>query len=108
LIVFDNKKTKVNQYRAPLTEYNNKFHLNKKLSVSTILVDASIPTIIVRGAYPNADEAMKYVVDARSNPAFLSGVKGYTIYAISSENYGIAMTTQKFHLYSTFFETHYR
>lgn len=108
LIVFDNKKTKVNQYRAPLTEYNNKFHLNKKLSVSTILVDASVPTLIVRGAYPNADEAMKYVVDARSNPEFLTGVEGYTIYAISSENYGIAMTTQKFHLYSTFFEKHYR
>jgi tetratricopeptide (TPR) repeat protein len=108
LIVFDNKKTKVNQYRAPLTEYNNKFHLNKKLSVSTILVDASVPTLIVRGAYPNADEAMKYVVDARSNPEFLNGVEGYTIYAISSENYGIAMTTQKFHQYSTFFEKHYR
>lgn len=108
LIVFDSKKTKVNQYRAPLTEYNNKFHLNKKLSVSTILVDASIPTLIVRGAYPNADEAMKYVVNARSNPEFLAGVEGYTIYAISSENYGIAMTTQKFHLYSTFFEKHYR
>lgn len=108
LIVFDNKKTKVNQYRAPLTEYNNKFHLNKKLSVSTILVDASIPTLIVRGAYPNADEAMKYVVDARSNPDFLKGAEGYTVYAISSENYGIAMTTQKFHLYSSFFEKHYR
>ncbi|MBL4648174.1 MAG: tetratricopeptide repeat protein, partial [Aureispira sp.] len=108
LIVFDSKKTKVNQYRAPLTEYNNKFHLNKKLSVSTILVDASIPTLIVRGAYPNANEAMKYVVNARSNPEFLTGVEGYTIYAISSENYGIAMTTQKFHLYSTFFEKHYR
>jgi tetratricopeptide (TPR) repeat protein len=108
LIVFDNKKTKVNQYRAPLTEYNNKFHLNKKLSVSTILVDAKIPTLIVRGAYPNADEAMKYVVNARSNKEFLPEAKGYTIYAISSENYGIAMTTQKFHMYSTFFETHYR
>jgi len=108
LIVFDSKKTKVNQYRAPLTEYNNKFHLNKKLGVSTILVDGSIPTLIVRGAYPNADEAMKYVVDARSNPEFLPEAKGYTIYAISSENYGIAMTTQKFHLYSTFFEKHYR
>jgi tetratricopeptide (TPR) repeat protein len=108
LIVFDNKKTKVNQYRAPLTEYNNKFHLNKKLSVSTILVDASVPTLIVRGAYPNADEAMKYVVNARSNPEFLAGVTGYTIYAISSENYGIAMTTQKFRLYDAFFEKHYR
>lgn len=108
LIVFDNQKTKVNQFRAPLTEYNNKFHLNKKLSVSTILVDASVPTLIVRGAYPNADEAMKYVVDARSNPEFLPEAKGYTIYAISSENYGIAMSTQKFHLYSSFFEKHYR
>jgi tetratricopeptide (TPR) repeat protein len=110
LIVFDNKKTKVNQYRAPLTEYNNKFHLNKKLSVSTILVDGSIPTVIVRGAYPNADEAMKYVVNARSNPEFLPEAKGqeYTIYAISSENYGIAMTTQKFHMYSSFFEKNYR
>jgi tetratricopeptide (TPR) repeat protein len=108
LIVFDNAKTRVNQYRAPLTQYNNKFHLNKKLSVSTILVDRTIPTLIVRGAYPNADEAMKYVVDARSNKEFLPGATGYTIYAISSENYGIAMTTQKFRLYSTFFETHYR
>ena len=108
LIVFDNKKTKVNQYRAPLTEYNNKFHLNKKLSVSTILVDASVPTLIVRGAYPNADEAMKYVVNAQSNPEFLAGVTGYTIYAISSENYGIAMMTQKFRLYDAFFEKHYR
>lgn len=108
LIVFNDKKTKVNQFRAPLTEYNNKFHLNKKLQVSSILVDGSTPSLIVRGAYPNADAAMKYVVDARSNPEFLPKAKGYTIYAISSENYGIAMTTQKFHLYSSFFEQHYR
>lgn len=108
LVVFDDKKTKINQYRAPLTEYNNKFYLNKGMKVSSILMDGMTPALIVRGTLPNADEAMKYVVDARSNPEFLPKAKGYTVYAISSENYGIAMTTQKFKLYSSFFSKHYR
>lgn len=108
LVVFDNKKTKINQYRAALTTFNNKFYLNKRLSVSSILVDGGIPSLTIRGAFATGEEAMKYVVNARSNPEFLPGAKGYTIYAISQQNYGLAMTTQKFYQYKAFFEKNYR
>lgn len=108
LVVFDNKKTKINQYRAGLTEFNNKFYLNNRLSVSSILVDGGTPSLTIRGAFTSGEQAMKYVTDARANPEFLPGVKGYTIYAISQENYGLAMTTQKFYQYRAFFEKHYR
>lgn len=107
LVVFDNKKTKVNQYRAPVTEFNNKNYLSNRLSTSSILVDGSIPSLTIR-AFANGNLAMKYVVDARSNPAFLSGVKGFQIYAISQQNYNLALSTQKFYLYKDFFEKNYR
>jgi tetratricopeptide (TPR) repeat protein len=107
LVVFDNKKSKVNQYRAPITEFNNKNYMSSRLSTSSILVDGSTPSLTIR-AFPNGDLAMKYVVDARSNKAFLSGVKGFQIYAISQQNYNLALSTQKFHLYKAFFEKNYR
>ena len=107
MVVFDNKKTKVNQYRAPVTEFNNKNYLSNRLSTSSILVDGSIPSLTIR-AFANGNLAMKYVVDARSNPAFLSGVKGFQIYAISQQNYNLALSTQKFYLYKDFFEKNYR
>ena len=53
--------------------------------------------------YNNAQEAMAYVLDASTSKEFLRGVEGYTVYAISKENYAIAMTRQKFSLYNAFF-----
>jgi hypothetical protein len=107
LVVFENKKAKVNQYRAPITEFNNKFYLSERLSTSSILVDGGIPSLTIR-AFRNGDLAMKYVVDARSNPEFMQGAEGYTVYAISQTNYNLALSTQKFYEYVEFFDKHYR
>ncbi|MCH2023200.1 MAG: tetratricopeptide repeat protein [Saprospiraceae bacterium] len=107
LIVFENKKTKINQHRAPVTTFNNKFYATNRLSTSSILVDGGIPSLTVR-AFANGDLAMKYVVDARSNPEFLTNVKGFKIYAISQQNYNLALSTQKFFQYIDFFEKNYR
>ena len=107
LIVFDDPKVKVNQYRVPVTTFNNKFYLSKRLSTSSILVDGKVPTLIVR-TFPNGEEAMKYVVNAQSNKEFLSGVEGYKIYALSKTNYGLAMTSLKFDEYRAFFAENYR
>lgn len=107
LIVFDDVKTRTNQYRVPITEFNNKFYLNKRLSTSSILVDGKVPSLTIRGAFNNAQEAMAYVLDASTSKEFLKGVEGYTVYAISKENYAIAMTKQKFSLYNAFFRKQY-
>jgi len=108
LVVFDNKKAKVNQYRAPITEFNNKYYLSNRLNTSSILVNAgTTPSLTIR-AFANGDLAMKYVVEARSNAEFLPGVEGYTVYAISQQNYGLAISQQKFSLYIAFFDKHYR
>lgn len=107
LIVFDDVKTRTNQYRVPITEFNNKFYLNKRLSTSSILVDGKVPSLTVRGAFNNAEEAMAYVLDVTTSKEFLPDVKGYKVYAISKENYATAMTKQKFRLYDAFFKKNY-
>ena len=107
LIVFDDIKTRTNQYRVPITEFNNKFYLNKRLSTSSILVDGKVPSLTVRGAFNNAEEAMAYVLDVTTSKEFLPDVKGYKVYAISKENYATAMTKQKFRLYDAFFKKNY-
>jgi tetratricopeptide (TPR) repeat protein len=107
LVVFDDVKTRTNQYRAPITNFNNKYYLNKRLSTSSILVDGKTPSLTIRGAFNNAEEAMAYVLDITTNKEFLQGVSGYRVYAISKENYAIAMTKQKFVLYDAFFKKNY-
>ncbi|MDC0231315.1 tetratricopeptide repeat protein [Aureispira] len=107
LIVFENKKIKINQHRAPVSTFNNKFYATNRLSTSSILVDGGIPSLTIR-AFTNGDLAMKYVIDARSNPEFLPNVNGYNIYAISQQNYNLALSTQKFFQYIDFFEKNYR
>ncbi|MGH1335529.1 MAG: tetratricopeptide repeat protein [Aureispira sp.] len=107
LIVFNDVKTRTNQYRVPITEFNNKFYLNKRLSTSSILVDGKVPSLTVRGAFNNAEEAMAYVLDVTTSKEFLPGIKGYKVYAISKENYAAAMTKQKFRLYDAFFQENY-
>ncbi len=107
LVVFDNKKTKINQYRAPVTTFNNKYYLSNRLSTSSILVDGGTPSLTIR-AFTTGELAMKYVVDSRSNPEFLSGVQGFNVYAISQQNYNLALSTQKFFEYVEFFEKNYR
>ncbi len=107
LLVFDDQKARTNPYRAPITEFNNKYYLNKRLSTSSILVDGKTPTLTIRGSFNNAEEAMKYVLDITTNKEFLAGVNGYRVYAISKENYAIAMTKQKFVLYDAFFKKNY-
>lgn len=107
LIVFDDVKARTNQYRAPITDFNSKFYLNKRLSTSSILVDGKVPSLTIRGAFNNAEEAMAYVLDVTTSKEFLPGVKGYKVYAISKENYAIAMTKQKFMLYDAFFKKNY-
>ena len=59
-----------------VTTFNNKFYATNRLSTSSILVDGGIPSLTVR-AFANGDLAMQYVVDARSNPEFLTNVKGF-------------------------------
>lgn len=108
LIVFDDVKVRTNPYRAPITTFNNKFYLNKRLSTSSILVDGKVPSLTIRGAFNNAEEAMKYVLDVTTSKEFLPGVEGYKVYAISKENYAIAMTKQKFSLYDAFFKKNYQ
>lgn len=107
LVVFDDKNSKVNQYKTSLTAFNNKNYLNKRLRTSSILIDGNVPTLTVRGAFLG-EEAMKYVVAARADPEFLKGAGDFTVYAISQENYALAMSTQKFYQYSAFFEKNYR
>lgn len=107
LIVFDDVKVRTNQYRAPITDFNNKHFINRRLSTSSILVDGKVPSLTVRGAFKNATEAMSYVLEVTTNKEFLKGVTGYKVYAISKENYAIAMTKQKFYLYDAFFKENY-
>ncbi len=107
IIVFENKRTRVNQYRAPITTYNTQTNPDARLSVSSILIDGSLPSITIR-PFLNGSDAMKYAVQARSNPEFLKGAKGYTIYVISQQNYNLALSTQKFADYIPFHEEHYR
>lgn len=107
LVVFDDPKVKVNPYRVPITSFNNKFYLSRRLSTSSIIVDNKFPSLIVR-TFPNGEEAMKYVVNANSNKEFLADVKGYTVYAISKQNYGLAMSSLKFNEYKAFYKENYR
>lgn len=108
LVIMDDKKANVNQLRAPVTAFNNKFYLSSRLATSSVLVGkTSRPSLVIR-SFNNGDLAMKYLVDARSNPEFLQGVEGFKIYAISQTNYGLLFSTQKFEEYIEFHDKNYR
>lgn len=107
ILVFDDPKIKTNPLRVQVTNFNNKFYIDKRLSVSSILIDGKRPSISIRGAFANAEEAMKYVRSAVGNPDFLGPETGYKIYAISRENYALALTKQNFAQYDAFYLENY-
>lgn len=106
LIVF-NKDASVNKHRAPISTFNSQNYPNSRLSVSSILLDASIPCITIR-SFQNGEKAMQYVVDVRSNKDFIPEEKNFQVYAISQQNYNISLSTQKFYQYVDFFSENYR
>lgn len=107
ILVFDDPKIKTNPLRVQVTNFNNKFYIDKRLSVSSILIDGKRPSISIRGAFASAEEAMKYVRSAAGSPDFLGPETGYKIYAISRENYALALTKQNFAQYDAFYLENY-
>lgn len=107
IVLFDNTSVKTNPLRSQVSSFHNKYYLNKRLSTSAILVDGKLPSLTIRGAFNTAEEAMKYVRDVTNNPEYLPEVEGYSVYAISRENYALAMTKQKFMAYIPFFKENY-
>lgn len=108
IVVFDDPKIKTNPLRVQVTNFNNKFFIDKRLSVSSILIDGKQPSISIRGAFANAADAMKYVQTASGNADFLSEETNYKIYAISRENYAMALTKQNFAQYDAFYLENYK
>lgn len=107
LIVFDDKRARVAQYKGALSNFNTKMLPNTRMNISNIMVNDGQPTLSVR-TFENAEEAIKYVVSAKSDKQFLPEVEGYKIYIISKQNYAIALSTQNFAAYIPFYEKNYK
>ncbi|MCP4438253.1 MAG: tetratricopeptide repeat protein [Aureispira sp.] len=105
LLVFP-PKTKVNQYKVPVTEYNKKNYNLMRLNVSSLMLDGNIPAVIVR-KFRNAELAMEYIRKADKNPKFMSGVDGYTLCAIGQRNYATVIQKQLFKSYLPFYIQEY-
>ena len=107
LVVFEDPKIKTNALRVQVTNYNNQFYIDRRFSVSAILIDPTRSSISVR-SFANAKEAVAYAEMAEGNPEFLNGVEGYRVYAVSNENYAYIATKRQFGAYDAFYQEHYK
>ena len=107
LLVFKNRRTKVNQFRGTISDFNSKHFPNDRLNISTILIDGKLPSVTIR-SFTSGKKAMEYVTFLKNDPTFLGGLSNYDLYAISQQNYNIALSTQNFRSYPNFFNENYK
>jgi len=107
IILFNNKRTRVNRFRGPVTNFNTKYYPDGRHTVSTILMDGKLPAVVVRN-FKDGEAALQYAADIQSRADMFSGTKGFDVYAISRQNYNLALSTQNFSAYIPFYEKHYK
>jgi tetratricopeptide (TPR) repeat protein len=109
IVVFDNK-INLARAKADVSDYHKKFHKLDKLRISNIyLGDAEnrVPIIVIR-RFKDKTEAMKYYDGVQKNmEEYLSMDVGFSLYAVSQNNYRQILKNKSVAGYGPFFDFNY-
>ncbi len=107
IVVLDDKKANMDQAKAKITDYNNKYYSVDKLKASGLLLANEVPSVTVR-KFANAAKAMDWVAQCKGKPEFLDpAATPHTMFAISQENYTTLIKNRDLAGYRKFFNDNY-
>ena len=104
LVVFEDTKVNVNDFKNKITDFNTKNFNLMRLNVSTLMLDGSLPTLIVR-KFKDRKDAEDYLQVAVDNNDFLpANTAAFKLYFIGQNNYREVLQKQNFAEYVKFYE----
>jgi hypothetical protein len=104
LVVFEDTKANVNDFKNKITDFNTKNFNLLRLNVSTLMLDGSLPTLIVR-KFKDRKDAEDYLKVAVDNNDFLpTNSAAFKLYFIGQNNYREVLQKQNFTEYVKFYE----
>ena len=107
LVVFDNTKANTNVYRDKVVDYNKKNYSMLGLNVAPMLMDGSLPTLVIR-KFKDGDAAVEYYRTVTGNPEFLGkDAEAHTVVVIGQDNYRTVLQKSSLRDYMTIFKPLY-
>jgi hypothetical protein len=110
IIVLD-KAAKIDQVRIQVSDYNQKYHELDKLRIANVFLgQANDQPVLVLRRFKDKAESMRYIIGTEKNAAeFITGSEnGFTVLAISQNNYRNLLKDKRTEVYQEFFEANYR
>lgn len=99
-----------NAFRTALSDFNTKYYSNSSLEITSSLFGSSSQITTIK-LFPNADAAMDYIKNMKSDPVVFSGKvqpADFTIMAISEDNLPRLFRKKQVNYYLPFFNDHYK
>lgn len=105
IVLFDDTKVKVDNYKNTITDFNTRHYSSAKLSVSPLLIDREIPALVVR-KFKNMQTAKEYCDHATNSTVLGSEAPKHKFYYVGQKNYqGILQKNNFKSSYVPFFDT---
>lgn len=111
VILFLDKSAPIDKARVQLSDYNQKYHDLDKLRIANVFLGQSneIPVLVLR-RFKDKKEAMRYISGTQKNAQdFINSAEtGFSVVAISQNNYRSLLKDKRTELYQEFFNLYYR
>ena len=110
VIVCPDDATIANPFKSSLADFNTNFYSTQNLTVSSSLFGSSNQITNVK-TFANADAALKYIDNLKTDKTVFSGkvnIELFTIMAISADNTPLLYRKKQISFYKPFYEDHYK